>query len=101
MRVLDLSWNSLGLNGTVFAKAFGPYVASNTTLVHLDLSNNYLNKADSKLIAEDLKNNHSIYGIHYQGNTGYINSKGFLIIPDEWDPRVNERIIHPPMNGIF
>jgi len=99
LKILDFSWNSLGLNGSHFAKAFGSYIATNTTLAHLDLSNNYINKADAKIIAEDLKSNHTLYGFHFAGNCGFVDFKGFLVIPDDWESEVAGRIIQPPIDS--
>ena len=48
--------------------------------MHLDLSHNGFDKKDSEKIALSLIENHSLLGVHFFGNTGYINSKGFLII---------------------
>ena len=100
LRVLDFSWNSLGLNGSQFAKNFAAYIAENTTLIHLDLSNNYINKDDAKIIAEDLKLNHTLYGFHFYGNMGYVDHKGFLIVLDNLDS-LSGRISQPPINSTF
>lgn len=60
-------------------------VKQNLALLHLDLSYCEIDFADTKKIAKVLKQNHSIYGIHYQGtsgydwgNMGYIDYKGYL-----------------------
>ncbi len=53
------------------------------TLVHLDLSNNYFGKKDAISIGASMEQNHSIYGFHFQGNVGYVDAKGFLVIPEE------------------
>lgn len=47
---------------------------------HLDLSNNYFETESSLKIAEALKKNKSIYGFHYSGNAGYVDSRGFLMV---------------------
>lgn len=83
LRVLDLSWNSLGMHSSNFANAFGEFLRTNDSLIHLDMSSNYFSMEDSKIIAEALAENHTIYGFHFQGNHGYVDSKGFLQIPTE------------------
>lgn len=37
----------------------------NKTLVHLDLSFNKMSYSDTELIAEDVKENHTLYGLHF------------------------------------
>jgi len=100
LKVLDLSWNSLGQNGSQFAKAFATYIGANTTLVHLDLSNNYITMEDAKVIAEELKHNHTLYGFHFQGNVGYVDHKGFLIVDEHGESNVKGRVIQPPINSV-
>lgn len=45
---------------------------TNTSLVHVDLSHNNIKMQDCKLIAEGLKSNHKILGLHFQGNQAQI-----------------------------
>jgi hypothetical protein len=47
--------------------------------VHLDVSYCEIYEEDSKTIAEALRLNRTIYGLHYQGNKGRIDFKGFLL----------------------
>jgi Leucine Rich Repeat. len=101
LRVLDLSWNSLGLHQSNFAKTFAEYIAENKTLLHLDLSNNYFCKEDCKVISEGLNNNHTLYGFHFHGNIGYVDAKGFLIIPEDYYQSSMSQHIIPPINGKF
>ena len=49
-----------------------------TGLVHLDISYNNLNYSDCKLIAEKSKSNHTILGIHLEGNLMDIDCLGFI-----------------------
>lgn len=49
-------------------------------MIHLDLSNNHFGLEDSLEIATALVKNKTIYGFHFSGNTGYVDSRGFLII---------------------
>ncbi|CAE6955318.1 unnamed protein product [Symbiodinium natans] len=48
------------------------------TLYHLDLSYNNLDAASCKVIAEGLRDNHHLYGLHIVGNAAIIDADGFL-----------------------
>ena len=50
---------------------------NNKNLVHVDLSSNGFNEEESKIIGEGLDSNHKIYGFHFGGNHGFIDSQGF------------------------
>lgn len=82
LKILDLAWNSLGLYASTFSKNLSDFIAANTELVVLNLSNNNLSKDDAKLIAEGLEKNHTLYECQFQGNYGYIDTFGFLNVPD-------------------
>ena len=81
VKVLDLAWNSLGLNKTGFAKTLAEFLATNTEIAIMDLSNNSLSKSDAETIAEGLAKNHTLYDFMFQGNYGYVDVYGFLIVP--------------------
>lgn len=82
LKILDLAWNSLGQHNTGFAKNFSEFLAANKDLVVLDISNNQIGKEDSKIISEGLSKNNTLYDFMYQGNYGYIDTFGFLIVPE-------------------
>jgi NLR family CARD domain-containing protein 3 len=46
--------------------------------VHLDVSYCEIDESDTIKIAKALKLNQTIYGLHYQGNAGFIDFKGHL-----------------------
>ena len=50
----------------------------NNELKHLDISFNRFNFEEITIIAEKLKANHSILGIHVQGNQAKYDHKGYL-----------------------
>lgn len=52
---------------------------NNCKIVHLDISYNSIGLEDTKVIGELMKQNHSLYGIHYQGNEGYVDPNGFIV----------------------
>lgn len=83
--VLDLSYNSLGSSTGKVIDRLSDFFVKNKTLLHLDLTSNHFTLADCQKISEGLKQNHSIYGFHFMGNFGYVDSKGFLSLEDKMD----------------
>ena len=62
-----------------FAIALGDYFCNESIdLIHLDISHNNINFVDSKLLSEKVKSNHTILGMHIDGNEMEINELGFL-----------------------
>ena len=78
MRNLDLSWNGIGAkrNGQIGEKL--AEAANNPEMRHFDISYNSLCTADCLAFGEMLKENHSLYGLHVQGNECYLDAKGFV-----------------------
>lgn len=61
------------------AKALGELFKDNSnTLVHLNISNNNFNYLDCSHIAETVKQNQTILGIHVEGNQMTIDQLGFI-----------------------
>ena len=83
LKVLDFSYNLLGCGGAQLTLVLKDFFADNKALLHLDLSANSFSLADCESISEFLKSNHSIYGFHFSGNFGFIDSKGFLVIQND------------------
>ena len=50
----------------------------NTELLHLDISYNNINVVDSMAISENIKDNHTILGIHVDGNDMWVDELGFV-----------------------
>ena len=48
-------------------------------LVHADFSFCELNRKDIEILSTALKDNHTMYGLHFEGNSGYIDYKGYLV----------------------
>ncbi len=68
LKILDLSWNGIGTGGanaTEVGNTWGNALLENKTLQHLDLSMNKIRKKDTEKLADKLKFNHTLYGIHY------------------------------------
>ena len=66
-------------NPSEFAVALGEYFTNdNIDLIHLDISHNSINYIDCKLLSEKVKSNHTILGIHLDGNEMEIDGLGFI-----------------------
>ena len=50
----------------------------NTELLHLDISYNNINVVDATAISEHIKDNHTILGIHVDGNDMWVDELGFV-----------------------
>ena len=79
---LNLGWNSIGGQRDSSAEAFAEMLLKNDTIKHLDISYNRYNKAEIEQISEALKANHTILGIHVEGNAAIYDPKGYLIPQD-------------------
>ena len=66
----------------LFARGFSEYwsdaFALNKSLLHVDMSHNHLQTTDVEIIAEGLKDNQQILGIHFAGNDGDVDNQGFV-----------------------
>ena len=62
LKIIDLSFNSLG------GAHVGEMFRNNRTLVHVDLGFTKIKDGDRESIGEGLRQNHSVLGIHIQGN---------------------------------
>ena len=51
----------------------------NKDQIHLDLSCNLFNHEDTVILAQKLEKNKSIFGIHFSGNSGYVDPLGFIV----------------------
>jgi NLR family CARD domain-containing protein 3 len=99
--VLDLSWNTIGqkMFGSIskpgnIGPKWGAVFENNRLLIHLDLSFNKIGVDDCRIMSEKLRSNHSLYGIHFQGNAGKIDSLGFLNVIES--KGFNLRVQHVP-----
>lgn len=79
--VLDYSYNLLGQNPGI-GDTIGSFLKNNTKVMHLDLSFNNFSLEESQQISEHIRFNHSIYGMHFSGNYGYVNHEGFILFDD-------------------
>lgn len=84
IKVFDYSLNNLGEDeNKECAKGIATCLTKNKTLLHVDLSSNNFSEEASKIIAEGLEPNKKIYGFHFDGNHGYVDSRGFLIVEEK------------------
>jgi len=97
--VLDGSFNSLGLSlNNKSAHEFKNMFIENRTLIHLDLSYNSFSESALKILKEGLKENHTILGLHLQGNKAFIDSKGFLNLNKDESPSSMHIFSRIPLN---
>ncbi|CAG9334427.1 unnamed protein product [Blepharisma stoltei] len=89
LRYCDLSWNAIGNNPkSPAAEAIGKSLKENVVLAHLDLSYNDISKQECEIINQYLKHNHTLIGLHMEGNHCKVNSLGFLV-----DENINENAL--------
>ncbi len=77
-----MGWNKMGGDKAEVVGAIGTVFRSNTTLLHLDLSNNNFNPEQSRHLKEAVRENHTLYGLHFEGNAGFVDSRGFIQLVD-------------------
>jgi hypothetical protein len=88
LRVADFGWNLFGESYKVLRTEAGliddlcNFLQDNKTLMHLDISNNHFTLAQAERISKALRRNNTIYGLHFTGNKGYMNSEAYLVVDD-------------------
>ena len=90
IRIFDISFNSIGggiMTGnalkrarlkTDYAKSWAQCFKVNKTLIHVDIGNNNLEWFEMEIISDGLNRNHTILGIHVNGNRAKVDSLGFV-----------------------
>lgn len=61
------------------AQSIGAFFRNNKKITHLDLSYNNFSSQECEILADNIKQNHTIYGIHTIGNDCLVDCKGFII----------------------
>ena len=81
---------------------WGLALKTNKVLVHLDLSYCKFELKDTEQISNDLNENHTLVGFHYQGNFGVfdaqqgkVDSNGFLRLVDAYENTIED--VHIPI----
>eukprot|EP00931_Biecheleriopsis_adriatica_P024909 TRINITY_DN15410_c0_g1_i1.p1 TRINITY_DN15410_c0_g1~~TRINITY_DN15410_c0_g1_i1.p1 ORF type:complete len:1627 (+),score=358.10 TRINITY_DN15410_c0_g1_i1:92-4972(+) len=80
---LDLSWNRLGMASTSKrqhnpSQALAELLEETQTLFHLDISYNSIGVEDCARIANGLRHNDTLFGLHVAGNEAFMDELGFL-----------------------
>jgi len=81
LRVLDLCWNGLGqglMQPGEVGKTLGEAIKENNSIIHFDISFNRIGAQDTKEIGRGLHYNSTMFGFHFRGNSGKVDSLGFL-----------------------
>jgi len=103
---LDVAWNSIGSSGDKERKgatALAKSLRQNKTLTHLNVGHNQLSERDCRLMAQCLRENHILMGLHVEGNYAEVDAHGFLIPDAEvWPSETSHcftRILAPQVVG--
>ncbi|EGR32874.1 leucine rich repeat protein [Ichthyophthirius multifiliis] len=103
LHVLDISSNNLGkTEGNLQSsciQSITQFFIQNKKMIHLDLSNNQFDFQQSLEIAKALEKNNTIYGFHFQGNIGYVDSRGFLIVNELQEKEIAQLHTQVRING--
>lgn len=77
---LDISWNGLGRDSLSKAVTrINECFIKNNTLRHIDLSNNRFSTEESEILSRGIMQNHTVCGIHVEGNNCKVDAMGYLI----------------------
>ena len=83
---LDIGYNAIGSSMDTdrdgvkaLARCLKGKDGETCSLTHLNVSHNQMGEADCKMLSKALLTNHTLMGIHVEGNSGFIDSRGFLI----------------------
>eukprot|EP00397_Hematodinium_sp_SG-2012_P007582 GEMP01007630.1.p1 GENE.GEMP01007630.1~~GEMP01007630.1.p1 ORF type:complete len:1015 (+),score=220.20 GEMP01007630.1:49-3045(+) len=81
LTTLNLAWNPLAANaGKKVCTSLALFLRSDMTLSHLDLSMcDLLWALQLEVIAEALKENHTLLGLHLTGNMAWLDAFGYLV----------------------
>jgi hypothetical protein len=58
-------------------------IEESDNIVHMDISFCEIKLKSIPEIAKALTKNHTLYGLHFEGNSGFIDHRGFLISTDK------------------
>lgn len=67
LKFIDLSWNKIGYSDTAI-KILCESLSNNKTIYHLDLSQNAIKESNQEVFYNNLRNNHTLIGLHLSGN---------------------------------
>ena len=79
LKTIDMSFNALGNRARPFvSRALAKALHINRTLTHLDLSHNQFGHQECRVLGRALNSNHSLLGLHLEGNAAFADARGFL-----------------------
>ncbi|CAK0802441.1 unnamed protein product, partial [Prorocentrum cordatum] len=93
LRDLNLGWNCLGegaAHGRV-TRMLSSVLNDCKSLFHLDISYNHFSAEDCDLLADGIRKNHSLWGVHIEGNKAMIDADGFICVFQEEGVMVTEQ----------
>eukprot|EP00357_Protocruzia_adherens_P001184 CAMPEP_0115016550 /NCGR_PEP_ID=MMETSP0216-20121206/27513_1 /TAXON_ID=223996 /ORGANISM="Protocruzia adherens, Strain Boccale" /LENGTH=922 /DNA_ID=CAMNT_0002387047 /DNA_START=323 /DNA_END=3091 /DNA_ORIENTATION=+ len=77
LRMFDISFNAIA--SMKAAEKIAAVLSYNTRLLHADLSHNQLNSDHCNLISTRITDNHTLLGLHMDGNDCVLDPHGFMI----------------------
>lgn len=84
LKTLDVSWNAIGGTASGDGRvALAHWLATNTSVTHLDISANAFSAGDIKVLEPALRLNRSIRGLHCARNAFRVNGRGFFELIDQ------------------
>ena len=90
IKVLNLGWNMIGnFMSNSFADKLA-IVLKDENLIHLDICHNSIKENTLLIIEQALYSNHSLFGLHVDGNECVIDSIGFMISGENHDIKASE-----------
>jgi len=94
---VNLSWNPLGkVGGEATCKQLAQVFSDGNTLRHIDISKCELNYTVSQILADGLKDNTTILGIHISGNEARVDTRGYIVpVPPTVDDNMKQVPIGP------
>lgn len=80
LRDLNFSWNPLGkAGGEEACRKLAQVFVENDVLRHLDFSKCELSAGLCQILADGLRDNSTILGLHISGNEGRMNTRGYIV----------------------
>ena len=95
LETLDMSWNGFGASpDAAVSKALRAALASNSTLVHVDMRINNFTETDRMHLARGLAHNHTLLGLHAGGSGRGVDPRGFITSSDKDAFKSNPEELH-------
>ncbi|GMI30831.1 hypothetical protein TeGR_g3632 [Tetraparma gracilis] len=95
LQSLDIGYNAIGSTQDLereavkaLARCINPE-PNGCSLTHLNVSHNQMTEEDCMILGKALTLNHTLMGIHVEGNSGFLDSRGFLVPGADMYPNGN------------